>query len=566
MSALEGFKISDSKERYWQNELSTRESDDCSMFATIKIKGNPFLLRAQAPRRESDFVDRDHVSLERPESKSSPQRQSSASADGTEKDLLSSICKLIDNEHTVIPPIATESVNTILVKWASRLLTVMLKLPLVIEDVTKIFRDLFDLYFITAFRLCAGNGRNEKIILGLEEATPVITQEELEQGIRSPRSTPKRESSGFMGFGRRPSNSSTGHRRRGSTGSGRGSGAPTIVSCNAAADVCAPLPSDSEDISQLRDFIVDGQINLQSVVKLSKLEQRLRDPVPQSAVVDTEFIAELGLVLKKRQAIAWSCLLVAALLDVARRHIEQTLIVSFLNDMLGVNGSQATSEDEESISLLDSLVSYSETATRVAPHMVDLSSRISCVHAILGERIVTEVRLRSRAGRRASALFFLHFDRCYALQIISVDLWEESRLNEHSNHYVDETCDRYALLWHSLSSAPSALPRGILEVTWEHICEGGYLSLLEGFSRVPFCSTEGRSLMSMDLAAFSDGIDAASIIHRLEADKVASSPPLVSSKRSMRYVDTYIKVFYYPEEVSSVHYCLVERAWNNDKT
>jgi hypothetical protein len=73
--------------------------------------------------------------------------------------------------------------------------------------------------------------------------------------------------------------------------------------------------------------------------------------------------------------------------------------------------------------------------------------------------------------------------------------------------------------------------------------------LLEGFSRVPYCSTEGRSLMSMDLAAFADGIDAASIIHRLDSDKLVSAPPLVTPRRGMRYIDMYIKVFYYPEEV-----------------
>lgn len=56
--------------------------------------------------------------------------------------------------------------------------------------------------------------------------------------------------------------------------------------------------------------------------------------------------------------------------------------------------------------------------------------------------------------------------------------------------------------------------------------------------------------MSMDLAAFADGIDAASIIHRLEADVLASAPPRVTPKRGMRYVDIYVKVFYYPEEVS----------------
>jgi hypothetical protein len=52
----------------------------------------------------------------------------------------------------------------------------------------------------------------------------------------------------------------------------------------------------------------------------------------------------------------------------------------------------------------------------------------------------------------------------------------------------------------------------------------------------------------MDLAAFSDGIDAASIIHRLEANELANAPPLVSPTRALRYIDMYIKAFYLPEE------------------
>ena len=117
-------------------------------------------------------------------------------------------------------------------------------------------------------------------------------------------------------------------------------------------------------------------------------------------------------------------------------------------------------------------------------------------------------------------------------------------LNEYSSNYVDETCDRYALIWHSLSSTTPALPPGILRTTWEHIVEGGFLSLLEGFSRVPHCSTEGRSLMSMDLASF------ASRVYCLDIEKSIHPPPPVSPKRGMRYVDMYIKVFYFPEEVS----------------
>lgn len=369
--------------RYWQNELSTRANGDAAVLTTIKSHGNPFL--TQAPISQ---IVNSHVSFDSAENRSTaPLRSETANEDS---DLFSTICGLIDNDHAVIPAIATDSVKSVLVKWASRLLSVMFKLPLVVDDVTKIIRDLCDLYFITAFRLCAGNAKNEKIILGVEPVAPIISQEHLEQGIRSPRSSLKKETSGFMGFGRRPSNSSLGHQRR---GSGRGSGSPTAISPHVEAEMCAPLPSETEDISQLRDFIVAGQVNLENVVKLSKLEQRLRDPTPQTGV-DEEFIVELVHVLKKRQATAWSCYLVAAILNVTWRHAEQTLTFSFLNEMIGVSGSQATAEDEESVSLLDTLASYSKTVIQVTPIMVKLSSRIACAHAIMGGLAVKEVSAR----------------------------------------------------------------------------------------------------------------------------------------------------------------------------
>jgi succinate dehydrogenase flavin-adding protein (antitoxin of CptAB toxin-antitoxin module) len=141
-------------------------------------------------------------------------------------------------------------------------------------------------------------------------------------------------------------------------------------------------------------------------------------------------------------------------------------------------------------------------------------------------------------------LLTLSFAPC-CNQIIAVGpTWEDSQFNENCSDYVDETCDRYALICRALLLPTSALPLGILRTTWEHIVEGGYLSLLEGFSRIPYCSTEGRSLMSMDLASFSSGID------RLNTEESTRPPPQVSPKRGMRYVDMYIRVFYYPEEVS----------------
>lgn len=75
--------------------------------------------------------------------------------------------------------------------------------------------------------------------------------------------------------------------------------------------------------------------------------------------------------------------------------------------------------------------------------------------------------------------------------------------------------------------------------------------LLDAFAKVPFCSTEGRALMSMDLASYASGTQFRSIAAKLEGYPQAT---IVfndfTSYRSMAYVDTYIKLFYFPSTVS----------------
>lgn len=77
---------------------------------------------------------------------------------------------------------------------------------------------------------------------------------------------------------------------------------------------------------------------------------------------------------------------------------------------------------------------------------------------------------------------------------------------------------------------------------------------LDGFSKVPYCSTEGRALMSMDVASFLSGTSPRSIAERLEDDHQSSSickiPNEIRPYRTMAYVDTYIKMFYFPSNVS----------------
>ena len=134
-------------------------------------------------------------------------------------------------------------------------------------------------------------------------------------------------------------------------------------------------------------------------------------------------------------------------------------------------------------------------------------------------------------------------------------VWEESKLHEQANDYVEELCDFLALLWKSLYAPEARLPIGILHTLWENLLGGGYMVLLDGFSKIPFCSTEGRALMSMDVASYRSGTSPRLIAERLrDAGTSAKSYPLPTEAkpyRNMAYVDTYIKIFYFPSKVSA---------------
>jgi hypothetical protein len=69
---------------------------------------------------------------------------------------------------------------------------------------------------------------------------------------------------------------------------------------------------------------------------------------------------------------------------------------------------------------------------------------------------------------------------------------------------------------------------------------------LEGFSKIYDCSTEGRALMSIDLATFSNNISKNNLADQMNPECL--TPITVSPKFGMQYVDMYIKVFYFPPE------------------
>jgi hypothetical protein len=128
--------------------------------------------------------------------------------------------------------------------------------------------------------------------------------------------------------------------------------------------------------------------------------------------------------------------------------------------------------------------------------------------------------------------------------------WDELELHENPNEFVYEVGEKIALVWGYLCLS-GKLPFTVRKTVWENMVLGAYLSLLEGFARVPSCSTEGRSLMMLDLAALATELAPSGVAEKLEGKSITvPSPPASHSDGMFRldYVDTYIKMVYFPKD------------------
>ena len=133
-------------------------------------------------------------------------------------------------------------------------------------------------------------------------------------------------------------------------------------------------------------------------------------------------------------------------------------------------------------------------------------------------------------------------------QVLAVgETWEASKLNEHSNQYVDDLCQQLYDLWEHISMS-GHIPPGAKTQVWHDLIQNGYLCILEGFSRVQGCSTEGRSLMSMDLAAYTVGMASRTVVEALQDSEGALPPTNVQVSRGRAYVDAFVKASYLPRD------------------
>jgi hypothetical protein len=113
-------------------------------------------------------------------------------------------------------------------------------------------------------------------------------------------------------------------------------------------------------------------------------------------------------------------------------------------------------------------------------------------------------------------------------------VWLSSSIQEECNYYIHTIIARLQTLWASLTKANGRFFHNDLkELVWVHAVQSTFEALVDGFSGVHRCSTEGRALMSMDLQVF-----------QASFDKIHCAQPL----RGSAYVDSYIKAWYFDNQ------------------
>jgi Protein of unknown function C-terminus (DUF2451) len=411
--------------------------------------------------------------------------------------------------------IAPDAVSCELIPWFTRLLVTMYKLPLLSEATSLVFASLCDLYFLTVFRICTGNAKSERILLGIDRppCLPLMLYEErlsLSKGVENTPTSPIFRQ--FLG-GKVKRNTSAITNKKFSCRS------TSVASPHLDAEICSPTLKGELSLIALQQYVQKAQSNLSKVVNLNMVDNWMVVPIDERKS-EIERAFDISRVVEKRIGAAWSCYTVASLLEVAYSVAKNN------------NARLVERYGCEYCATLESFRDYTREIMSITKSFVSVATRVSCTRAISGSEIVNDV-IKVGTG------------------------WEEGKLNEYHNEYIDSACDRAALIWGFLSGS-GKLPDHVLNATWECIITVSNLSLLEGFARIQYCSTEGRSLMTLDLASFCAGLSSSAVQERLHDDDERSSLMVITkrthidavaiSRQMTQYVDMYVKVFYYPLE------------------
>lgn len=271
--------------------------------------------------------------------------------------------------------VASDSTLKVLFPWVARLLVVMEKLPVIVEDISAVFANLCDLYFTTVFRICAGNATNERLLLGIE----MPAQPSLDFDSRETMSLPEKgkpsSSPSLFGFRRRSSSGSIASSRRKSS-------LPKVeIPTCLDGDICSPHPSEVSGLEYTRAFVQRAQKSLQDIVMLDKVDQWITDPTIVGAKPgeNEKIVAQAIRNLELRLGAAYSCLMISTVLDVTCKVATDKLSKSALG--------------RQFIEDLSTLEHYAKAVFQMVPKLVRICSKVSCVRAILAKRVVLEVSL-----------------------------------------------------------------------------------------------------------------------------------------------------------------------------
>ena len=244
--------------------------------------------------------------------------------------------------------------------WMARLLVIIEKLPALAEETCKVMQGIVDLYITTAFRLCAGNGSNERVLLRVDAVRDTTTSHPESGNALLRRST----SPPIFDFGLRSKPSQV-HSNR----------AAHVISSTAEAELCALVLEESDGLERLREFVVASQKRLEGVAKLDLVDGWIRDPAISEDTVEEDFAEATARVLEKRQAA--SC-----------------------NHIFVVLGLFLATRDIASSSSCDMIRDYTNDALNIIPLLITLSNRISCMRSIRGRALLGEVRIFTRLKNR----------------------------------------------------------------------------------------------------------------------------------------------------------------------
>ena len=394
----------------------------------------------------------------------------------------------VDSSSRLAPGCVTSDV----LQWFVRLLRIMLDLPLIAEDVSAVFANLCDLYVTTVLRICSGTSVNERYLLGIAQPEPYCTEVDDNPISRPAMSSSMHGSPLFDPF-----------RKGGKISRSRAPQRTLSVSSSLDAEICSPRPLESESIVDLRKFVLRAQDSLKDVVTLDMVNTWIADP--EADTVEEE-ACQIARVLEQRSSAAQSLWVVAGLADA-------TFALAVMN--LAASSGHGNFSDN-----LLPLRGYVCALLRVTPTLASVANQISSQRAVGSVPIVSEI-LGNGPG------------------------WGESKLNEEPNEYVESLCQKCALIWAYLS-ASAKLPTTTMSATYGSLLTAAYLCLLEGFARIPFCSTEGRALMTLDLASFAAGVGPRAIADKLGHGSLVAAPAQMNLERGRAYVDKYVKAFYLP--------------------